>query len=146
VNNPKTLTEFLSRRKACDGCITKKLHCVPYQLLFLGIIGEEVFHECPCIECIVKVVCDQCCTQFDKYVDEHYVIISSQSLPAIEHILTFYKEINKHLDRKEIDLYNMVRISEVYYTSTRRLTTFEEEMVRNVSERFKPRRTLPGLS
>lgn len=137
MNNPKTLTEFLSRRKSCEGCATKKLYCVPYQLLFLDIINEKQFTECPCTSCIVKVVCEECCGEFDTFIDKHFVVVSSQSLPAIEHIVNFYRKVNAHLLKFQVDVYNMTRISDVYYSQKRKLNSDEEERVRNVSKRFR---------
>lgn len=139
VNNPKTLTEFLSRRKACEGCTTKKFSCVPYQLLFLDMISELQFHECPCISCIVKVVCEQCCIQFDEFIDEHIIIINSRTLPAIEYIILYYREINKHLLKFQVDPLNVTRISDVYSAGMhgRKLTEDEEDRVKYVSERFR---------
>lgn len=97
--------------------------------------------------CIVKVVCEDCCPPFSKFIDEQYVIISSRSLPAIEHILIYYKEINTHLLRCYVDVHNMTRISDVYYNKQRKLTHAEEERVRNVSKRyFRAKQTLQRMS
>jgi len=139
LNSPNNLTEFLTRRSACDGCSFEKLKCSMYQLLFLGYIKEKDFNKCPCIECIVKLVCEVSCKQFDEHSDKHYRIVSSKSLSAIEYILLYYIEYNKHLTRDQIDVHNLTMkvYPYVYSPTSRNISENEKRRIEKISDRYR---------
>jgi hypothetical protein len=116
------------------------LKCSMYQLLFLGYIKEKDFNKCPCIECIVKPVCDCSCNIFEEHSDKHYKIVSSKSLSSVEYILLYYIEYNAHLTRQEIDVHRITRKTYPPYEGSpysRQLTKGEQKRIRRISDKYR---------
>lgn len=49
----------------CKGCLRTCTHNIAYRG---GLISLTVISKCPCINCIVKMVCADRCEEFDIYI------------------------------------------------------------------------------
>jgi hypothetical protein len=116
----------------------EKFKCSMYQLLFLGYMNEKQFHKCPCIECIVKPVCEQSCNTFEEHANKHFKIVSSRSLSSVEYILLYYIKVNEHLLREDVDVHHIThKVIKPFGNFSRELNKFEEKRIRNISARYK---------
>jgi hypothetical protein len=53
----------------CRGCYTRMLRQkYPFNTNFCSLIND--LNDCPCIECIVKPVCNNACEAFKKFTGE----------------------------------------------------------------------------
>ncbi len=49
----------------CKGCLTKCTHHRAYKA---GFISGTVITKCPCTICVIKMVCNDRCKDFDIYI------------------------------------------------------------------------------
>jgi len=51
----------------CDGCRIEKrpTHCIPKQCAKI----KHIKNNCPCKQCIIKIVCNNVCETFKSYIN-----------------------------------------------------------------------------
>ena len=62
--------EIINKEDVCYGCKIPKIYknICPIRI-------KELSEACPCIECIVKVICEEACSKYAKYCRESKIWI-----------------------------------------------------------------------
>ena len=73
-------------KRTCEGCLIK---CTHYAAYTTELISKEIITKCPCGMCLVKMVCNTGCDEFNKYskmgIDQIRYLEKATNLSIKEH-------------------------------------------------------------
>jgi hypothetical protein len=52
--------------ESCEGCLIK---CTHYAAYTAELISKAVIIKCPCSICLIKMVCNKGCDEFNAYIE-----------------------------------------------------------------------------
>jgi hypothetical protein len=59
----------MKQLRICNGCLIKCAYCNRYKV---GLTPESTILKCPCVICLVRMVCNTGCDEYTKFSKEEF--------------------------------------------------------------------------